>query len=100
MFVAAWIRRLPSSIATNGPQENAPSNEASAVPNSTGTAAAVRLNGRESLNHSANADRRGSATRRPPRVPREPRTALPAIVSKHDRPSFTAAPPQLRPEQL
>src|SRR4028118_342530 len=96
MLVAAWIKRLPSSIATKGPHENAPSTEASAVPNSTGTAAAVRLTGRESLNHSANADRRGSATRSPTRVPREPPTAIPEIVSKHDRPSLTAPSPQLR----
>src|SRR5688500_7737717 len=52
MFVAAWIRRLARSIARNGPHANAPSASASAVPKSTGTADAVRLNGRASLNHS------------------------------------------------
>ena len=85
------------SIATNGPQENAPSTEASAVPNTTGTAAAVRLNGRESLNHSAATDRRGSATRRPARAPRGSRTEIPYIFSTHGRPSLTAPPPQCRP---
>src|ERR671917_2122045 len=99
MLVAAWIKRLPSSIATNGPQENAPSTEASAVPNTTGTAAAVRLNGRESLNHSAAADRRESATRRPARVPREPPADIPEIVPAHDRPSLTAPSPQFRRER-
>ena len=84
------------SIATNGLQENVPSTEASADPKTTGTAAAVRLNGRESLNHSANADRRGSATRRPARALREPLTAMLEIVSTHGRPSLTAPSPQFR----
>src|SRR5918998_24873 len=59
MFVAACIRRLPKSIARNGPQANAPSPSASAVPKSTGTADAVRLKGRASLNHSATMGRWG-----------------------------------------
>src|SRR4028119_1660641 len=46
MLVAACMRRLPKSIARKGPQLNAPSRHASAVPKSTGTAAAVRLKGR------------------------------------------------------
>src|SRR5918997_6367289 len=79
MFVAAWMNRLPSSIATKGPQEKAPSTEASAVPKITGIAAAVRLNGRESLNHSAAVDRKESTTRPPSRQP-----------TSHDRPSVPA----------
>src|SRR5918998_6774601 len=59
MFVAAWIRRLANSIARNGPHANAPSVSASAVPKSTGTADAVRLNGRASLNHSPSTARQG-----------------------------------------
>src|SRR5829696_1651917 len=47
------MRRLPKNIARKGPQVNAPSLYASAVPKSTGTAAAVRLNGLASRNHSA-----------------------------------------------
>src|ERR687894_1434402 len=61
MFVAAWIRRLANSIATKGPHANAPSVSASAVPKSTGTADAVRLNGRASLNHSPRTARQGLA---------------------------------------
>src|SRR3712207_9085993 len=59
MFVAACIRRLPKSIARNGPQANAPSLNASAVPKNTGTAEAVRLKGRASRNHSAKWGRPG-----------------------------------------
>src|SRR5918998_5574808 len=99
MLVAAWIKRLPISIATNGPHENAPSTEASAVPKTTGTAAAVRLNGRESLNHSAATDRQESATRRPFHPSRYPRASMPKIVSSHDRPSLTAPPRQFRQEK-
>src|SRR5215210_8245653 len=53
MLVAACMRRLPKSIARKGPQAKAPSLYARAVPKSTGTAAAVRLNGLASRNHSA-----------------------------------------------
>src|SRR5215212_4076261 len=53
MLVAACIRRLPKSMANKGPGTNEPSLNASAVPNNTGTADAVRLNGLASRNHSA-----------------------------------------------
>src|SRR5215212_7198233 len=52
MLVAACIRRLPKSIAKNGPGANEPSLNASAVPKKTGTAAAVRLKGLARRNHS------------------------------------------------
>src|SRR5918995_7237015 len=46
------MSRLPKSMATKGPQANTPSLKARAVPNSTGTAAAVRLKGLARRNHS------------------------------------------------
>src|SRR5215212_7054015 len=52
MFVAACMNRLPKSMARKGPHANAPLLNASAVPNSTGTAAAVRLKGLARRNHS------------------------------------------------
>src|SRR5215207_8787740 len=52
MFVAACMSRLAKSIARNGPHANAPSLSASAVPKSTGTADAVKEQGRASRNHS------------------------------------------------
>src|SRR5215212_11410505 len=53
MLVAACMRRLPKSMARNGPRANEPSLNASAVPKNTGTAAAVRLKGLASRNHSS-----------------------------------------------
>src|SRR5918995_5038974 len=54
------MSRLPSSMATKGPQANAPSLKASAVPNSTGTADAVRLKGLARRNHSLKTCRLGA----------------------------------------
>jgi hypothetical protein len=85
IFVAACINRLPKSIATKGHHENAPSAQASAVPKNTGTAAAVRLKGRESLNHSASTGLRDSVTPHPPKLDQ---------ISRHTRPSVPALPPQ------
>src|SRR5215210_6343362 len=53
MLVAACMRRLPKSMARNGPKANEPSLNASAVPKNTGTAAAVRLKGLARRNHSS-----------------------------------------------
>src|SRR5215204_3497338 len=53
------MSRLPKSMATKGPQANTPSLKASAVPNSTGTAAAVRLKGLARRNHSLKTCRLG-----------------------------------------
>src|ERR687896_197652 len=53
MLVAACMRRLPKSMAKNGPQANEPSLNASAVPKNTGTAAAVRLKGLARRDHSS-----------------------------------------------
>src|SRR5215217_3728051 len=52
MFVAVCMNRLLKSMARKGPHANAPLLNASAVPNSTGTAAAVRLKGLARRNHS------------------------------------------------
>src|ERR671926_1542512 len=54
------MSKLPKSMATKGPQANAPSLNASAVPNSTGTAAAVRLKGLARRNHSLKTRRLGA----------------------------------------
>src|SRR3954468_14109635 len=52
MLVAAWMSKLPKSMARKGPHANDPSLNASAVPNTTGTAAAVRLKGLARRTHS------------------------------------------------
>src|SRR5215210_6836146 len=59
------MRRLPKSMAKNGPGANEPSWNASAVPKNTGTAAAVRLKGLASRDHSSKTCRLAGFTIRP-----------------------------------